>query len=383
MRVVCWGTYDSGKPRNRILLRGLREAGVDLIEIHSDVWEGVEDKGDVAGAGRKARLLIRWLAAYPGLLWRYLRAPRHDAVVVGYIGQLDVLLLWPLAKLRGVPIVWDAFLSLYDTVVEDRRLIGRRTPLAWALYALECLACRAASLVVLDTREHADYFMTAYRLEPCKTRSVFVGAEPEAFPATQGKSDGKAPLTALFYGQFIPLHGIDTIVRAAQAAKDEPIHWILIGRGQEAARIRALINDSPAAIEWIEWVDYEKLREHIAGADICLGIFGDSDKAARVIPNKLFQILSAGAPLITRDSPAVRELLSPDAPGVYLVPPADPQALLAAIRRFRAERRRLPARPLHRQVAAGITPQALGREMKLLLQQAILGATPAAGEGGK
>jgi len=28
------------------------------------------------------------------------------------MGQLDVLVLWPLAKLRGVSVIWDGFLSL-------------------------------------------------------------------------------------------------------------------------------------------------------------------------------------------------------------------------------------------------------------------------------
>ena len=124
MRVVCWGTYDLGKPRNRILLRGLREAGVELVEIHKDVWGGVEDKGHVVGAGRKLMLALKWLAAYPGLIWRYMRAPKHDAVLVGYMGHLDVLILWPFARLRGVPVIWDVFLSLYNTVVEDRRIVG-------------------------------------------------------------------------------------------------------------------------------------------------------------------------------------------------------------------------------------------------------------------
>ena len=68
MRVICWGTYDLGKPRNRIMLRGLREAGVELVEIHKDVWGGVEDKGLVSGIGRKLMLILKWLAAYPGLV---------------------------------------------------------------------------------------------------------------------------------------------------------------------------------------------------------------------------------------------------------------------------------------------------------------------------
>lgn len=368
MRVVCWGTYDLGKPRNRILLRGLCEAGVELVEIHSDVWRGVEDKGHIAGTGRKLALMVKWLAAYPGLIWRYIRAPRHDAVLVGYMGHLDVLVLWPFARLRGVPVVWDVFLSLYGTVVEDRRIVGRANPMAWLLFAGEWLACRAARRLVLDTGAHADYFARLYGIAFEKTASVLVGVEPEAFlPSAADPGDGD-DLTVLFYGQFIPLHGIDTIVHAARAAGDERIRWILIGRGQEEDRIRQLLAEAPANVEWIEWVEYRELRDHIARADICLGIFGDTDKAARVIPNKVFQILCAGAPLITRDSPAIRELLSPDMPGVYLVPPGDPEALLAAVRRFAGERDSLPPRPLHRDLAPRIAPAAIGARMLSVIE---------------
>ena len=99
------------------------------------------------------------------------------------------------------------------------------------------------------------------------------------------------------------------------------------------------------------------------GYNLCLGIFGDTGKAARVIPNKVFQILSAGAPLITRDSPAIRELLSPDMPGVYLVPPADPDALLAAVREFR-DTHGPKGRSLHREAAERIAPRAVGEAMR-------------------
>lgn len=363
MRVVCWGTYDLGKPRNRILLRGLREAGVELVEIHKDVWRGVEDKGHIAGAGRKLFLMLKWLAAYPGLIWRYMRAPRHDAVLVGYMGHLDVLVLWPFAKMRGVPVIWDVFLSLYNTIVEDRRIIGRANPLAWLLYVWEWLACRAAARVVMDTGAHADYLVRLYRIAPEKTASVLVGVEPETFPPSAAEQGDGDELTVLFYGQFIPLHGIETIVGAAQLAHGDPIRWILIGQGQEQDYIRRLLAQAPANVEWIEWVEYQELRDHIARADICLGIFGDTGKAARVIPNKVFQILSAGAPLITRDSPAIRELLTPDMPGVYLVPPADPKALLEAVRNYRGMRGP-GGRPLHRKVAERIAPRAVGEALR-------------------
>ena len=63
-----------------------------------------------------------------------------------------------------------------------------------------------------------------------------------------------------------------------------------------------------------------------------LGIFGASEKAQRVIPNKVFQALACGTPVVTADTPAARELLR-DGESALLVPPGDPAALIDAIRR--------------------------------------------------
>jgi glycosyltransferase involved in cell wall biosynthesis len=333
MNVVFWGTYDLGKPRTRILIRGLRESGVSIIECHKDVWAGVEDKTQIPGISRVLVFALRCASAYPRLIVQYLRLPKHDVVIVGYLGHLDVLILWPFARARGIPIVWDAFLSLYDTVVTDRRLIGPRNPLAWLLFGWEWLSCRAATLVLLDTRAHTEYFVRSYRLSSCHVRSVWIGAEPEVFPHLPPKPTGRERIV-LFYGQFIPLHGIHTILQAARLTEEEPIRWILIGKGQDARRIDLLLRERHLPkLEWIPWVDYSRLCEWIAKADVCLGIFGTSDKAARVIPNKAFQIIMSGRPLVTRDSPAMRELAREAPTGaVTLVPPGDAFALADAVR---------------------------------------------------
>jgi glycosyltransferase involved in cell wall biosynthesis len=68
----------------------------------------------------------------------------------------------------------------------------------------------------------------------------------------------------------------------------------------------------------------------IRQADVCLGIFGTSEKASRVIPNKVYQILASKKHLITADTPAIRELLK-EGPCVHLVPPGDAKALASAI----------------------------------------------------
>ena len=371
-RVVYWGTYDTGKPRNRIMIRGLKENGVEVIECHANIWQGVEDKSQISGLSQKMKFILSYLLSYPILIYQYLRAPCHDVVIVGYMGQFDVLVLWLFAKLRRVPIVWDVFLSLYNTAVEDRNLVASNHPLARFLFAWEWTACRAANILVLDTQAHADYFTQRFKVPPHRTGVVFVGAETTAFPLRTKAISMKAPkesLTVLFYGQFIPLHGIETIIRAAQQAETEPIQWILIGRGQMESKIRDMLQAHPLPkLKWIPWVPYEELVQWIHGADICLGIFGNSDKAARVIPNKIFQILSSGKPLITRDSPAIRELLSPEMPGVFLVPPATPTALAYAIRKFAVQHHSLDGEMRHWEVAKAIEPTIIASDLIKLIK---------------
>src|SRR5690242_7863908 len=96
-RVLLWGTYDTGKPRVRLLREGLRRNGADVVECHVPLWEAIEDKSQVRGLGRWLGLAARALGAYPRLLWRYLRAPAHDVVLVAYPGLLDLFVIKPFA----------------------------------------------------------------------------------------------------------------------------------------------------------------------------------------------------------------------------------------------------------------------------------------------
>ncbi len=363
--VLFWGTYDKGKPRNRILLKGLQENGVHVRECHIPIWENVEDKSQVRGIGRKVHFFIKLVLAYPVLIYRFLLIPRPDVVVVGYLGHLDVLVLWLFAKIRRVPIVWDAFLSLYDTIVCDRNLLSKNNPMAMLLYCWEWLACRAANRLILDTRAHAEYFSKQYNLPGNKIDVAYVGAEPENFPIGSVKANKKYDsndFTVLFYGQFIPLHGIETIIRAARLLAETPIKFVIVGDGQEAEKISNLLKEYPLDnLSWIKWIEYPQLQLKIHQADLCLGIFGRSEKASRVIPNKVFQILHSGKPLITRDSPAIRELLNPDMAGIYLVPAASPDALAEAIQTARKVMQKCPNdNYLHSEIRELIIPRAVG-----------------------
>ena len=125
-----------------------------------------------------------------------------------------------------------------------------------------------------------------------------------------------------------------------------------------------LADDPLPRVKWTDWVAYRQLRLWLSQADLCLGIFGTSEKAASVIPNKVFQIVAAGRPVLTRDSPAIRELLSPGAPCTYLVPAGDACALAEAVlahhRLLRGDRPR-PG-DCHADLIGKIDSTAIGRQ---------------------
>jgi glycosyltransferase involved in cell wall biosynthesis len=375
LKVLFLGTYDLSKPRNRILIRGLKEAGAELRQCHEPIWEAVPDKS-LLGPRERAHYLYRVLRSYGRLVHRFLAEERPDVVWIGYLGQLDVLVFGPLARLRGIPVVWDVFISLYDTVVDDRALLPRGGAAAKLLYAWEWLACRAASLVLMDTQAHAEYLAATYGLSRERTGFVWVGAEPDEFPPAGApvEPQPERPLEVLFYGQFIALHGISTIIRAARLVERESIHFSLIGSGQEAESIRALIAEHPLPkLDWEPWVRYEELISRIRQADVCLGIFGTSGKANRVIPNKVFQVVSAQRALVTRDSDAIRELFGGEEAGVWLVPPGDPVALAERLRTLAASRSALPRAP-HAALGPSIAPRAIGQRALSLLRRVARGA---------
>jgi glycosyltransferase involved in cell wall biosynthesis len=236
---------------------------------------------------------------------------------------------------RGRPVVFNPLVSLADTLVSDR---GRFRPGSLAARALEHIdrnAFRAADLVVADTAAHAR-FLGQLTGRP-GIAVCFVGAEDRLFtPGWQPRS----AFTALFVGKLIPLQGVETILAAAAAAPE--IDFRVVGSGQ----LNDLLARRPANVEHVPWIEYERLPGEIHASGCALGIFGTTPKAQRVIPNKAFQALACGAPLITADTPAARELLV-DGESALLVPPGDPAALADAIRSLSADD------DLARKIAAG------------------------------
>jgi glycosyltransferase involved in cell wall biosynthesis len=315
LRILYFGTYERTYPRNAQVISCLRRAGVEVAERHISVWEGREQKWRAGPT-----TLLKLLAAEARLLSR--PADDFDAVIVGYPGHLDLTAARRAA--RGKPVVFNPLLSLEDTLVGDRARFGPGSLPARLLAAVDRRALRAADLVVADTEANADDLARRSHLPHRQVAVCFVGAEERVFrPGWQREE----PFEALFVGKLIPLHGLETVLAAARLAPD--IRFRIVGSGQQEHALAG----RPRNVEWTPWIEYEQLPQELHAAGCALGIFGTSAKAGRVIPNKVFQALACGTPVVTADTIGVRELLA-DGVSALLVPPGDPEALAAAVRRL-------------------------------------------------
>ncbi len=365
-RVVFAGTFDREFNRNKRLRQFLEGAGHDVELCQVDVWGS--DRYEIPNQ-RKAKMLARVLVAYPLLAWRFLRTRKPDAVLVGYPGWFDMFVIGPLARLRRVPVIFDPFISLSDTVVSDRKLAARSSLIGRVTVLVDKLSLRLATRVLADTPQHAAFYASLARIPRERIGVMWIGAQDDLFVPRPVEP---APRLVVFHGTFIALQGIDTIIRAGALLADDDISVRVVGAGQEQPMVDALMFElQPANVELVGRLPLEEIPGEIARATVCLGIFGTSDKVQRVIPNKVFECVAMGRPVISADTPAMREAFSADE--IALVPAGDPHALADAVRRLvaDAETREKCAAAAHEHYLAAYATEPLTRLLDVQLQQVL------------
>lgn len=333
LRVCYFGTYRQEYSRNQIMIEGLRQAGVDVIECHEPLWRGVEDRVQAASGGwLRPAFIWRVLHTYWGLLRRYCRIDDYDILVVGYPGQLDVFLARLLTWLRRKPLVWDIFMSIYLVALE-RGLDKRSRFTIGLLRGLEWIACRLPDRLILDTPEYVAWFGKTHGVPTRRFRLVPTGADDRAFHPIPSPMPESRAFRVIYYGTFIRNHGVEYIVEAARLLADDPdIQFELIGEGPERAKAQEIANRYHLGnITFVEWLEKAELVKRVAQADICLGAFGTTPQSLMTVQNKIYEGLAMARPVITGDSPAVHEMLK-HGEHLYLCERNNPQALAEAIR---------------------------------------------------
>lgn len=319
-KVLWWGRFDPDYSRNRILRTLFREQGWEVVNFFPRFS------------------LLASLEAY----LRRIEAP--DLVWVPCFRQRDLAQAARWAAARQVPLVFDPLISAYDKQVLERGKLAVGSKHALSLLAWERKLFKLADMVLADTGEHARFFEDTFGVSSSKLAVVPVGAEEALFnPGVEAEAGRWDLPEILFFGSFIPLQGPEIIARAASIYSGPPVRWHFVGSGPLLDECKSIAGGLPN-VTFTPWVDYGKLPGLIRRADAVLGIFGTTPKAGRVIPNKVYQALACGKPLITRRSPAYDAgFISEAGSSVGWVDAGDAEGLATAVADFVGRMDGLPA----------------------------------------
>jgi glycosyltransferase involved in cell wall biosynthesis len=346
MTVCYFGIYDPQYARNVVLMQGLLANGVRVIECNSRA------KG---------------LKKYKELFWRHQEIKNdYDVMVVGFLGQLVVPFAWLITR---KPIVLDAYLSIYESMVFDRKIHK-----AWSLrgrfyFMLDWLSSRLAKRVILDTYQHIKYFIETFHLPESKFGRIWIGSNDNVFYPRHTKHEPNEKLQLLYWGRMVPLQGVEFILQAAKILEKEPIEFTLIGGGAEKPKMVKLKEQlSLSNVKMLDHVPQPDLIDFIEKADICFGVFGATNKTQRVISVKIFEGLASGKAVITSGTPATREVLV-DGEHCVFCRAADPRDLADKILylKDKPDLRKQLGENAYKIYLDKFNPKALGRELVNIL----------------
>ena len=372
MRILYFGTYRANYARNRVMIEGLRKNGAEVIECQETLWRGIEDRVQLASGGWKhPEFWWRAVRAYARLLWRYARVGRYDVMVVGYPGQFDVFLAWLLTRLHRRPLCWDILMSIYLVAVE-RKLDRFSTFTVEMLRRIERLACRLPDLLVLDSPVYLRWFCETHQLSPERFCVVPLGTNHDVVetPVIPSNQD---IFRVVYFGSFLPSHGVDKMIAAAaEFAGDPAVQFEMIGTGPELDRVRDQAEKMGLSnVIFPGFLDPQTFADHIASADVALGVFGDTAQSMMTVQNKIYECLAMGKALITGESPLILDTFEH---GRHMfICPRTPESLAEGIRTLRhdpALRERI-ARQGNAYFKEHFQVEKIGRQFKDFLEEIV------------
>lgn len=323
--VILLGDYDGDYYREVSLRDGLRSQGITVHECR------YRDDPLFLGLKKLALLPVFYFRIWAGV--RQIRQKTGDdvdAIIVTKFNPLILPMAALLARRLNATLVYDLFVSLSRTV----EMHGYADWKAKIVYWIEYLGLRLPDYNLTETAAFADLYSDLYDIPRERVLGVPIGADDTWFHPDndEGLFD---EFTVVYWGNFLPHHGLDTIINAAERLQGEGIQFELYGEGPEDERIR----DKAAArglnnVAFHGRVPWEELSVAAASGDVALGIFANDVRSDASITNKVTEAVAAGTAVITMDASGIREWFD-HGEDVYLVPPADDGALADAIRTLR------------------------------------------------
>jgi len=253
---------------------------------------------EVFEARNKTKGLLRYAQTILQLILCRIKY-RPDVYILGFRGY-EIFL--PVRILTiGKPLIYDEFINLYDWFVLEHKKIKSDSFTARLIMWYSRLTLKLSDSVVTDTSLNAEFSSRVHGLERTKFTHIYVGTDEATFTPGNKKTPTKN-LEVLFYGNMLPLHGVEHMLDAMRQLQDKPVHFTIIGgkKTKYETVIHQFLNEHNLSnVTYKNWVPYHDLPTYIGAADLCLGgPFGGTSQASKVITGKTFQFLAMAKPVL-------------------------------------------------------------------------------------
>ena len=356
MRIWYLGYYLDWYPRNRVIRKGLKKAGAQVVEICVPF----------SRLQRGARILFKSLVERA-------KDAKPDVIIVPEVDLESFPFAWMVARSLGALLIYDAFYSRWDGLVRDELETSENSFEAKITWRLESFALKKADLVISDTSAHCDYISELYRVPREKFETVYIGADDEMFYPLP-ELEVKDHFLVHYNGFYHRLQGAPSIIESAHILQDDAqIKFEMIGKRKSSSFFEVKEKFEklrPPNITFEDTLPIEKMPERMARASVCLGIFGKTGFGERVFPNKGFQALAMAKPLITRESKGSREV-GEAGKHFITIPAEDGQALAEAIRFLKnnPQKRKEIAQAGYELYKEKYAPEPIGKRLLLRIEK--------------
>ena len=320
MRVCLFGSYIrmiNGIPSGstgELIKEICQSRGFEVVECHEDCHS----------YGSAIKAYIRLFLKH--------RKVDYDVMIIPWRGIITM----PLAKLvHKRPIIYFTGVSIYNTLTSAYNVPENSFRGKIARFA-ERTALKWADLVITENSFIIEYFVVNLGLPKEKFRQLWPTAyEPLFAPLTFKERTDK--FIVLYFGTFIPTYGAKVIVEAADRLRDEKdIVFVFCGSGRAEPEVRQYAEEACLSnVRFLGVLPTLSLVQQITDSDVCLGLFGTSDKCKGSMSNKISQILASAKPLITISTPTTHEAGLVDKENCMLTQSDSPEELARCILQLR------------------------------------------------
>lgn len=269
--------------------------------------------------------------------WNILKTSmkNFDLVFIGFAPQL-ILPIWNF-KLKKKKIIIDFFISMYDTLVFDRKKIKENSIFAKILKAIDKKTVLLADYIISDTKEHGKYFIEEFGANKNNLNVLYLEADKSIYYEERIEKPNKVKdkFVVLYFGSILPLQGVEIVLGAVDILKKEKdIFFYVIGPIQK--KYNKVESDN---VKYIDWLSQQELAKYINFSDLCLaGHFNKNiNKARRTIPGKAYIYDAMNKKMILGENPANHELFTETKGKYYFVEMGSSEKLAEKILEIKKE----------------------------------------------